>query len=185
MPPLPLGFDFSRPQRALRQPRRALGWGLLAAGVLALLAAMDRYQTELDGVEAVAARVERLKLRQAQAGATQALAPAVAAGLRQAGIGAGLLAVPWERLWRAIETSRGDAIALLSVDLDAGRADIALAGEARDFAALGEFTRALGEQGAFERVSLVQHKLSDGSPPAVVRFELRLTWRAPAAEAGA
>jgi len=186
VPPVRLAFDFLRPQRALRQPNRWLGALLLAAGLAALLASMDRYQSEVADVEALESRVERLRARQVhvKAASSQPVPAAVQAGLRQAGLAAGQLAVPWERLWRAIEESRGDDIALLSIALDPARGDIGLSGEARSFPVLSAFADALAEHGAFERVTLTQHKLSDGSPPVVVRFELRLAWRAPAGEAG-
>lgn len=186
MPPARLAFDFLRPQRPLRAPSRLLGGALLVAGLLALLAAMDRYQGVLADADALEARVARLRARQDQAQATAArpLAPALQAGLRQAGLAAAQLAVPWEQLWRAIEACRGDDIALLAVALDPARGEIGLTGEARSFPVLSAFADALAGHGAFERVTLTQHKLSDGAPPVVVRFELRLAWRAPAAEGG-
>jgi len=184
MPPNPLILDFSSPQRPLRQPYRALGAGLLVAGVLTLLAALQDYQTELGDTAALAARVERLRSRQAQVVPANAISPILRAALKQAGLANAQLAVPWDRLFRAIEESRGDDIALLSLALDPARGDIGLAGEARDLPALSAFAQALSEHGEFADVTLSQHKLSDGVPPVIVRFELRLVWRAPAAEAG-
>lgn len=184
MPYQRLALDFLGPQRPLRQPRRALGWGLLAAGLLGLAVSMDRYSDELAATDALASRIERLRARQAPSGAPKPPTPAVQAEFRQAGIAASQLAVPWERLWRAIEESRGEDIALLSVALDPARGDIGLTGEARTFPALSAFAKTLAEHGEFESVTLTQHKLSDGAPPVIVRFELRLVWRVPAPESG-
>ncbi len=184
MQPTRLALDFAGPQRALRQTSRTLGWVLLAAGLIGLSVSINAYRTELAGIEAISSRVERLRARQAQSLASKPLAPAVQAGLRQAGLVAGQLAVPWDSLWRAVEASRSDDIALLSVALDPARGEIGLAGEARTFPALSAFAKALAEHGEFDRVTLNQHKLSDGAPPVIVRFELRLVWRAPAVETG-
>ena len=153
----------------------------MAAGLIALLASMERFQTELAGTDELTARVARLRNHALPPSAPQPIAPAVQAGFHQAGIIRSQLAVPWDHLWQAIEESRSDDVALLSVTLDTARGDIGLTGEARNFAALSAFAKALAKHDEFDGVTLNQHNLSDGSPPVVVRFELRLAWRTPAA----
>ena len=180
-----LNFDFLNSQVPLRRPYRMLGWGLLTLGGIAMLASLSRYEAELARAEALAAQVEHLRTQRPAPIAPPPIPPTLQTAFRQADHFAGQLAIPWNRLWNAIEACRSDDIALLTIELDPERSEIGLAGEARNMHAVDGFSQTLAESGAFSRVSLARHKLSDGPTAAVVRFELRLAWRAPHMEGGA
>ena len=83
---------------------------------------------------------------------------------------------PWGGMFHALESSRSDEIAILSLVADATRKEIALSGEAKDFAALSRFSDTLSGNPAFMKVELADHKLIDGAPRNLVRFELKLAW---------
>jgi hypothetical protein len=83
----------------------------------------------------------------------------------------------WDELFRVLEASRGGDIALLSLSADSAKKEFILTGEAKDFGSLSKFSDTLSANPLFRRVALSNHKLSEGAPPIVVKFDLMLAWR--------
>ena len=84
--------------------------------------------------------------------------------------------VPWDGLFRDIETASDDKIGLLAVQPDAATGVVRITGEARDAAALTDYITRLEAQPSLQNVHLAEHeiKLNQGRP--VVRFNLNATW---------
>ena len=171
-----LALDFASAQRTLAGPKRYLELALFLCGVVALglVGWKNEQQSEINATlraqrDQLAARVQRRQ-------PLQQLPAEMSAQFEQAATAHAQITTAWDDLFRALEASRGSDIALLSLNADATRREFALGGEARDFAALSAFSDRLSSDPLFGRVALSNHKLSEGAPPVVVKFELILTW---------
>lgn len=172
-----LSLDFASAQRNLVRPKPTLGFGLLLTGalVLALVAAQNSQQIEINAAlraerDQLAARLQRQKPQ-------QAVPAELSAQFDQAAAAHARIMTAWDDLFQALERSRGGEIALLSLAADSARREFALSGEAKDFAALSNFADTLSANPLFRRTTLSNHKLSEGAPPVVVKFDLVLAWR--------
>lgn len=177
-----LSLDFASAQRPLAGPRLGLGLALLAAGAIALGAAGWEYYEQTLANASLQARRDQLAERVERKRPAALLSPDLALQAEQAGAAYAQLQVPWEEIFHALEAARGADIALLSLSADAGKQEIALSGEARDFAALSAFADTLSASPLFRKASVANHKFSDGAPPIVVKFDLALGWRRPGGE---
>lgn len=176
-----LSLNFAAKQRSLTAWNPALGFALLLAGVLALGIAAWDYRQKMDEKTGLQDRRDALHQRTQRLHNSAPIPADVAAQVEQANTAYALTQTPWEEIFTALEAARGKApggIALLSVKADTAKREITLTGEAKDFTALSAFTSALSDISIFQNISLTNDKLSTGSPPIVITFDLRLTWRA-------
>jgi Tfp pilus assembly protein PilN len=172
-----LSLDFASAQRALAGPKPYLGFGLLLAGalVLAVVAWMNDRQVEANN--ALRAQREQLAARLQRQRPQEKVPAELSAQFDQAAAAYAQIMTAWDDLFQALETSRSSEIALLSLTADTAKKEFALSGEAKDFGALSKFSDTLSSNPLFRRAALSNHKLSEGAPPIVVRFDLTLTWR--------
>ncbi|HEX6004992.1 MAG TPA: PilN domain-containing protein [Burkholderiales bacterium] len=87
------------------------------------------------------------------------------------------LSTPWDKLFRALESSANDKVALLSIDPEARTGTVLISGEAADYRAALEYVSQLGRAGALERPHLVHHERSTRGPGEHVRFTVSAAWR--------
>jgi Tfp pilus assembly protein PilN len=178
-----LSLDFASEQRDLTAWNPALGLALLLAGALLFgIVAWDSRSLADEKIN-LQDRLDTLTRRTQQLHNHEPIPAGLITQIEQANTVYALLQTPWEEIFTALETVLGKApndIALLSVKADAAKQELTLSGEARDFAALSAFTAALSAVSIFQNVSLADDKLSTGSPPVVVTFDLHLTWRGKA-----
>ncbi|MBI2319913.1 MAG: PilN domain-containing protein [Betaproteobacteria bacterium] len=177
-----LSLDFANAQRPLASPRLGLGLALLAAGAIALGVAAWEYREQTLANASLQERRDQLAERVERRRPAALISPEIAAQAEQAGAAYAQLRAPWEEVFHALEAARGAEIALLSLSADAGKREIALSGEARDFAALSAFADTLSASPPFRKATLANHKFSDGAAPIVVKFDLALGWRRPGGE---
>lgn len=172
-----LSLDFASAQRSLAGPRPYLGWGILVAGVL--VSAITAWSNDQQVEANVALRAERdqLAARLQRSQPAEKVPAELSDQIQQAATAYGEIMTPWDDLFQALEASKGNDVALISITADAAKREFALSGEARDFGALSGFSDALSARPLFPQVALSNHRLSEGAPPIVVKFELRLTWR--------
>jgi hypothetical protein len=85
--------------------------------------------------------------------------------------------VPWDGLFRDIESASDSTIGLLSVQPDAATGLVRISGEARDASALAEYMARLETQPSLKKVHLVEHEMKGEHSRAVVRFTLNATWK--------
>lgn len=173
--------------RALRldfqDNRRRPGWpnlALLAGGlVTALLLAIHSVTifSEIRIVEAKQAAFERKTHRDAPDSRLASLdAQQLRAEVRQANDVLAQLALPWETLFRDIESSPADRVALLSIEPDADKRAIKISGEAKDFDAMLGYLRLLQKKESLTGVYLQSHHIEQRTAEKPVRFVLVASW---------
>lgn len=155
--------------------RRAGGWALLAVGLLVAIVLIGHYNK-------LKKDQQRFKTTLAQqAERQQALAASVdirelEPQFQQAAAVIERIAFPWIRLFKALEASTGEDVVLLSVRPDVGGGIVTLNAEARDWNAMLDYIRRLGEDKFFADVHLVSHQIQANDPQQPVRFVLSCAW---------
>lgn len=173
----PLSLDFASAQRTLARPKPYLGVGLLLAGALVLALVAWDYDQRIETNTALRVQRDQMAARLKRGKPQEQMPAEMSAQLHQAATAYAQIMTPWDDLFQALETSRTGEIALLSLNADTARKEFALSGEAKDFAALSKFSDMLSSRPVFGRVALSNHRLSEGTPPMVVKFDLMLAWR--------
>lgn len=83
------------------------------------------------------------------------------------------LSMPWSVLFRALEASRTDGVALLAIESDAENRTVLLSAEAKDYAAALAYVGNLARQDALDRVHLSHHEVKQ----RVVAFTVSASWK--------
>ena len=165
-----LDLDFAR-----RRPRWP-AWLLLAVGAVLLGdAALDvlRLRDELGQGQ------QRRGSNRAAAGAGQQAVPEqTRRELEVARLALQELALPWEPLFKSIESSIGKDTALLAIEPDAGKRMLRISGEARNYPAVLGFMVRLEQAQVLTAVHLISHQLREDSAERPVQFTLAASWRA-------
>lgn len=86
------------------------------------------------------------------------------------------LTIPWDSLFRALEWSSGQNVALLAIEPDAEKHQVKISGEAKDISALWNYMGHLEAQPAFRRVILRRHQVERRELTHPVRFALIVEW---------
>ena len=164
----PLRIDFAR--SAAAPPW--LGWGLLAVSlaVAALLGAQFRdASTELARLED---RAERLRARDARAapGADLQSARSLREELQRARAVTHQLALPWGRLFQAVEGAAASRVALIALQPETGQSAVRITAEAHDLAEALEFVRRLQATRQLAGVHLASHQVRTEDARRPVRF---------------
>ncbi len=87
------------------------------------------------------------------------------------------LNLPWRDLLDAIERATPTAIALLSLEPDAGKHSLKGAAEARDSAAMIAYIASLQQQDFLDEVDLIRHETNDADIHKPLRFQFEAHWR--------
>ena len=87
------------------------------------------------------------------------------------------LALPWDRLFGALEACAGPDVSLLTLTPAPARHQLTLSGEARNLAALLDFLRRLQGNGNFAGVYLRDHHVDAADPLQPVRFSVQADWK--------
>jgi Tfp pilus assembly protein PilN len=175
--PSPLSLNFASAQRNLTGPRPYLGFGLLLAGALVLAIVAWKNDQQAGANAALRAERDQLTARVQRQQPGERVPAELSAQFDQAAAAYAQITTAWDELFRALEASKTSEIALLSLTADAIKMEFSLSGEAKDFGALSKFSDALSASPVFRLVTLSNHKLSEGAPPIVVKFDLMLVWR--------
>lgn len=173
-----LALDFQRDGKPLPWPGL-----LLLATALAGLVALAGYHRDLAERNAVwEARVERIE--RLSSGRARAARPLDEKATRtqilevqQANQVLRQLGLPWNALFKALETSAGDGVALLSMEPDTRKGTVSISGEAKDLDAMLDFIRRLGTRDVFTSVFLRNHQVQQQDPQRPVRFTLVAVWK--------
>lgn len=155
-------------------PSLALGAALIATAGLATYAfqladAAAQLQAQ------VLARQDRA-MRAAPRVAPVHADPAAVADDREAARIRSELALPWERMFDAIESAASPDISLLLLTPAPARAQLTLGGEARNMAALLAFLKRLQGSGGYARAYLREHHIDPADAQQAVRFSIELKW---------
>lgn len=87
------------------------------------------------------------------------------------------LSLPWNTLFRAVESAGGENVALLSMEPDIQKGSVRISGEAKNFDAMLEYIRQLATRDVFGSVHLQNHQVRQDDPQKPVRFSLLAVWK--------
>lgn len=83
------------------------------------------------------------------------------------------MSVPWDVLFRALERSRTDGVALLSVEPNGESRSLRLTGEAKSYLTALTYVATLGRQEALQKVHLLRHEARGDA----VAFAISASWK--------
>jgi hypothetical protein len=170
-----LRLDFH--PRAARASR-PLAWAALALAVAAALATALQLARTGDALADVRARHELLEARTRPAPArAEAVGPELAHRMASAELAIDALAVPWDALFRAIESADARGLGLMSLVPDARTRQLRLGGEARSVPELLAYVDRLAALQVLEQVHLEGYETVQREGVAVVSFTVAATWR--------
>ena len=159
-----LDLDFAASRRA------DAGWVVLG---LALFIAFDAGMAYRD-LALEAATLEARPRRAPRAPGVPA--ESMDAALREADGVARALLLPWDSLFRTLEQSADERVALLALQPDARKREIAITGEARDYDAVLAFVTRLESRHTLRDVHLVRHELREDDPQRPLAFSILASW---------
>lgn len=172
-----LHLDFVRPHAR----RARLAAFLLAAGLAASAGAGAEYArlaAQAERLQAAIADTARLARRDLPRLRTAAADPKqLVEEVRGANLVLAQLTVPWDELFREIESAGGEGVALLAIQPDAASGTVRLAGEARRYEDALAYVGRLERGNVLYRVFLASHELRPGGAPRPVAFAILAQWR--------
>jgi hypothetical protein len=86
------------------------------------------------------------------------------------------LALPWDRLFSALEATATDKVALLSIEPEPKSATVLISGEATDYRAALAYVSQLGRAPALEQAHLVKHERRHDDPQQPLAFSVSASW---------
>lgn len=166
-----LRLDFQR----VRQPLPWLGLAVLLLAAASFAVMVGHYRTVEQQIGYWQAKVDKLE-RQSSLRQAPALSPQAAREqlqeVKQANQVVRQLALPWNTLFKAVETSASKDVALLSMEPDLNKGTVLISGEAKDLEAVLGYVKQLSKQEVFGRVLLQNHRVQQNDPEKPVRFAL-------------
>lgn len=171
-------LDFAHPQPAVKLNGSRLGALALAASLVVCAGLGLHYQALTQEIEAAEASIEQLlksssRLRQPRASSRQTLINEV----RQVNQAALQLTIPWDELFRELESATDRRVALLALQPNFQKREIRISGEADDFGALRRYLDRLERGEELEGVRLISHEIVARGTATSVRFEITAGWR--------
>jgi Tfp pilus assembly protein PilN len=154
---------------------RWVGIGLLALAALVGAKQADVYVTAKRETAQLEARIARLDSRGEQSTRT-ALPEATVREIRRANDVIEQISMPWDRLFRAVESAAGERVGLLGITPDQKSGTVEVGGEAADLNAMFDYVKRLQRQPSLTRVYLLNHKLNDQDPQHPIRFTVTASW---------
>ena len=86
------------------------------------------------------------------------------------------LAMPWNRLFAALESAASDQVALLGMEPDPKAGTVVISGDSKDYLAALTYVLNLERNEALDRVQLVRHEVKADDPQAPVSFAVSARW---------
>lgn len=171
-----LRLDFQNNRRRPAWPNLALLVGGLVTALVLAIHSVTVF-SEIRQVEANQAAFERKSHRNALDPRLASLdAQQLRAEVKEANEVLAHLALPWETLFRDIESSPGDHVALLSIEPDPEKRAIKISGEAKDFDAMLGYLRVLQKKESLTGVYLQSHHIEQRTAEKPIRFVLVASW---------
>jgi hypothetical protein len=162
---------------------KPFSWGAIAllAVALASLIMTGIHHRELINQavlwEANAGRIERAPQRQLPKGlSNERAAIDLTLELQHANEVMRQLALPWEKLFQAVESVSGKDVALLALEPDKEKRLVKISGEAKNMAALLSYIEQLEQCDVFGTIYLQSHQVQQQDPDKPVRFALLADW---------
>ena len=166
-----------------RRGPSVLALALLAAGLAALLTALQNYNDAQDAREFQVSRQERAeRLDRAERAQRTAHAPQLAASARRGGDGetlarmAAQLEVPWHPMLRALEKQALPEVALLQLDVSAPAHTVRLIAEAKSMDDALHYVSGLQHVRSLRNVALLSHEERVVGATTVLRITVSADW---------
>lgn len=86
------------------------------------------------------------------------------------------LAMPWDKLFGALESAASDQVALLGIEPDIKAGTVMISGDSKDYLAALTYVLNLSRTEALTRVQLARHELKANDPQAPVNFAVSASW---------
>lgn len=89
------------------------------------------------------------------------------------------LALPWTRLFAALEGAASDQVALLAIEPDTKSGTVTISGDSKDYLAALTYVLNLSRSDALSKVELVRHEVKQNDPQKPVSFSIQAAWNEP------
>jgi hypothetical protein len=168
----PLELDFGRS----RGKAPWAGWALLALAALFVLDLGQGYheaRTAQAEAEARLARVTRTADSGRPGARPRAATPEEIAAARDT---YHRLAMPWDRLFGALEAAATDRVILVAIEPDAKSGTVTISGEGKDYPAVLDYIVRLREAPTLSGAHLVKHEARQNGPQMSVAFSVAAAW---------
>jgi len=86
------------------------------------------------------------------------------------------LAMPWDRLFAALESAASNQVALLGIQPDPKTGTVVISGDSKDYLAALSYVLNLSRTEALDRVQLVRHEVKANDPQSPVAFAVSAGW---------
>jgi hypothetical protein len=86
------------------------------------------------------------------------------------------LALPWDRLFGALESAASGDVALLGIEPDPKAGTVVISGDSKNYLAALNYVLALDRADALEKVQLVRHEVKANDPRGAVNFAVSAAW---------
>ena len=170
-------LDFSQPQPAVRLNGTLHGSLVLVAGVVLAIALVVHYRNLVEETESAETQVKRLARSVAPGRLDRASREAMAEEIRRVNQAALSLTIPWDSLFKTVESAADRRVALLSLQPNFQKRELKITGEAEDYGAILKYIEHLERGGALSGVRLVSHEVVARPNAMQLRFELSAGWR--------
>jgi hypothetical protein len=173
-----LAIDFHAPAAASRS--RWIGWCALALVVLALAALARHADSQQQALDAAAQRAEGLaaRLHPAPVRGKEADDPALARRLAAANAVIDQLAVPWDALFRGLESADARGLGVLAVSPDPRERTLRVSGEARSVPEVLAYVERLSVVPMLTQVHLTHYETMQREGATLVAFTVGAAWQA-------
>ena len=169
----PLGLDFVQPAGRSRLRRLPL----LAAAAVAVVA-LVLWRTQLQSeTQALQSRLATLDQRaQHLTPAAMQIDKSVEEEIRRANGVIEQIALPWDRLFRAVEGAAVARVMLLGIAPDAKSGTVQISAETSVADAMFEYVKRLGQQPELANVYLLQHQVERQNATRPLQFLVTASW---------
>ena len=86
------------------------------------------------------------------------------------------LALPWPKLFAALEAAASDQVALLAIEPDTKSGTVKISGDSKDYLAALAYVLNLSQAEALSHVQLVRHEVKQNDPQRPVSFSISAAW---------
>jgi hypothetical protein len=170
-------LDFMHPQPAVKLNGSLHGSLVLVAGAALAFALFVHYQGLAEDMESAETRIKQLAQSGAPGRLDRGSREAMAEEIRRVNQAALRLTIPWDQLFKTVESATNKRVALLSLQPNFQKRELKIAGEAEDYGAILKYIEQLESGGALSGVRLVSHEVVARPGAMQLRFELSAGWR--------
>ena len=86
------------------------------------------------------------------------------------------LALPWPKLFAALEAAASDQVALLAIEPDTKSGTVKISGDSKDYLAALGYVLNLSQADTLSHVQLVRHEVRQNDPQRPVSFSISAAW---------